>query len=51
MTVDFSLTELKEIDGHIWLFRVFIQSNTVVALWSYTESFESPAVGQEVKAT
>lgn len=42
------LTELKEIDECIWLFRVFISSNIGAALRSYIESFEWPAAGQEV---
>lgn len=45
-----ALTELKEIDECIWLFRVFISSNIGVALWSCIESFARPAAGQEVIA-
>lgn len=47
------LTELKEIDECIcffFFFRVFILSNIGSALWSCTESFECPAVEQEVIA-
>lgn len=45
-----ALTELKEINECIWLFRVYISSNIGTALRSYIESFERPAAGQEVIA-